>query len=154
MAEINYLKDFLLIGLIGLFLGWLSKDMIQESIMSRRIKRINWKKDKGEFEDGVSHLLKTLEDTGKVTAGGVDRIKRNLIKAGYKEVGFDPTFGKPWYTGPLPMPNISKLKSQIKGRLGRGWESAVTTLRLKRREKIIKKDDPLAYLAAFKRKKA
>ena len=151
-VDLQFLGKSLVVLGIGMGLGWLTKDMILERLMSRRAKKTNWKRDKNEIQGSIAVLLNTLEITGKVSAGGIDRYRNDMRKRGYKDLDLEPKFteGKPFYSGPAKFPNVLKLKSQIKGRLGRGWRAALVALKLKKKEAPTTKD-PFAHIARFRK---
>lgn len=88
-----------------------------ERQVSRRKQRARHRQMLEEATQTITVALEARVQTGDLKREELDKkIYPLLRKAGLKEVGTEPTFGKPWYV-PLEVPDVGKLKRSIYTRL-------------------------------------
>lgn len=134
-------KPFLLGVLLTLVLvAILYKDMIMERIMSRRSQKKLHKQEMSEVADGFSYLLETMVEAKKIRPVTKKRIMREMRKAGFKDLGYEPSMGTPKnsLTWVDPRPSINLLKVQIAERLPKGVFSKFLKRRPEEKQKKIK----------------
>jgi len=116
-------KPFLF-GVMITLVAWLGFNwaMILERIMSRRKQKQIHKQEMAEVSDGVSYLLETMVEAKKIRPVTKKRILRDMRKIGFKDLGYEPSFGVPKnaLTWVDPRPSINLLKVQIAERLPKG----------------------------------
>lgn len=103
----------LLLALVLIF----TKDMIWSAIMSRRRIQKRHRMVRAAIEDVITRALEKEVTANRLTREQVDFHYGKLKRAGFKEVGIEPSFGRPWYYGPEIPPAVYALKSRIKARL-------------------------------------
>jgi hypothetical protein len=136
----DYLQDYgkpFFFGVLATLIiaAFFERDMIWERIMSRRASRKKTKAEYAEVADGISYLLETMVTAGKVRPGTKKRLIREMRKIGLKDIGYEPSFGKPWHF-PDPRPSIELLKVQIAERLPKGVFSKFLHRRTKQNKKV------------------
>jgi hypothetical protein len=118
-----YGKPFVF-GVSLTLVAWLGFNwaMILERIMSRRKQKQLHKQEMAEVADGVSYLLETMVEAKKIRPTTKKRIMRDMRKIGFKDLGYEPSFGSPKnaLTWVDPRPSINLLKVQIAERLPKG----------------------------------
>jgi len=132
-------KPFLF-GVVITLLAWLGFNwaMILERIMSRRAQRKLHKQEMAEVSDGVSYLLETMVEAKKIRPVTKKRIMRSMRKIGFKDLGYEPSFGNPknalaWVD---PRPSINLLKVQIAERLPKGVFAKFLQRRVTKEKKV------------------
>jgi hypothetical protein len=98
----------------------LTKDMIWREIMSSSSRKTREKnrRTKVVIEDGITRGIEAEVRAGRLTREQADYHYKILQRAGYKELGPEPSFGRPWYYGISVPPSVEALKSRIRARLG------------------------------------
>lgn len=112
----------------------------EERQVSRRKQRSKHLQQMDEAQQAITEALEARRKAGKLDAKFIDeRLYPMLAKAGLKEVGPEPTFGKPWYTPSKKMPDLGKVKRGIHTRLHQMGVDVAT--KLKRRPKPSKTEE-------------
>lgn len=89
----------------------------REKGMSRAQRKARRKAVNEDIADRVSLALEDAVEKQQLEREDVNGFYRNMAKHGYRDLGYEPSFGKPWYKK-LPIPNVAKVKGAIIQRLG------------------------------------
>lgn len=112
-------STFLGLGVIFVILWWYyHSNGYQERVVSRRKQRAQWKHTVEKMEEVLTKAVNTAADNGEIDRIHIDRVLGMLRRAGFREIGDNPSFGKPWYYGPVTTTNLKALK----GRLKQKWD--------------------------------
>lgn len=127
----------------------------QERVVSKRKLR---ERNRKVWEKAETVITDSLEDQirrGYLKRAEVDKIYSKLHKIpGLREVGIEPSFGRPWYYGPQSVSNmaahVAKRKQEIRARLHRMGVNVAA--KMKRRPKVTAKDKIALIRAELKPK--
>ena len=116
------LEGWLLLGLsailIGMYAYFHSQQHLDRAVSKRTIRaRHREVIDKGS--QAITEAFEAATKKGDITKEERDFLY-GMIKKGcpkIKELGTEPSFGKPWYYGPVASENAAKVKAAITGRL-------------------------------------
>lgn len=86
---------------------------LRERQMSRRRQTAWWRAHKAELEDIISNAVEKTVERGELSRAAADYFYKDMWNKGYKGLGFEPSFGKPWWRRPEPL-NPKALKARIK----------------------------------------
>ena len=95
---------------------WVNKDMLLESYMSRKRIKARYKAEKANISDVISTAVETAVAKHVVSRAAADHWYKKMRTVGLKDLGYEPSFGKPWYFPELRKP-AQALKTMIKSRL-------------------------------------
>lgn len=93
--------------------------------MSRTQRRLRRQFVRSEISDLITNPLEEAVKKGELERSDVDRFYKDMKKIGYKDLGHEPSFGKPWYT--TAKTNLRRTKTMVVQRLG-GMHAAYTKL--------------------------
>lgn len=116
-----------------------------ERAVSKRSIRARRKEVQNISEEWMTQGLEEAINRNLLTREEVDKQYERLRTAGFKDIGIEPTFGRPWYCPTIP-PSVTLLKSQILTRL---YRMGVDINQKLKRSKPPRKIDKLQ--ATFKR---
>lgn len=144
-----------------MLLIYLKSDLHLERAMARRKKRANHREMLDQGQQAITEAFENKHKSGAWTREKTDHLYR-LIRGGvpeFKELGPNPTFGKPWYTGPQPFKNVQAVKASIWNRLRKSGKSINELIDKKRRiayglkPRQSAQEDHAAFIAAIKKTK-
>ena len=108
----------LLVTLVLFMIILLKWDIIQESFMSRKRMKTRHRQVREDIATLISNAVEEAVSKNTLTRSDADHWYKQLRSAGLKDLGYEPSFGKPWYFPSLRI-STQTLKEQIKRRLGR-----------------------------------
>jgi hypothetical protein len=110
------------IGIMGLALLSLAARplwrRLRERQMSKRRQAAWWKAHKVELEDIISDAVEKTVERGELSRAAADYFYKDMYKKGYKGLGFEPSYGKPWWKRPDP-PHPKALKAKVRSNIER-----------------------------------
>jgi hypothetical protein len=105
-------------AVVLLLLGPLLSARYQEMGMSRQSRRMRNKSVSETIADKMTDSIEELVQSGDIEREDADAYYRKMHKLGYKGMGLEPTFGKPWFfRNQLP---TAKVKGRIIIQMRRG----------------------------------
>lgn len=109
-------RSVLLLGLlfVCIILGIIYRRH-REMGMSRAAKKARRRSVKDTIADKVSYAVEDLVKTRDIEREDAEAFYKRMHRIGYKDLGYEPSFGKPWYKK-LPSPNASWVKGAIMAR--------------------------------------
>jgi hypothetical protein len=114
----------LMLTVVLLFLI-VNKDMLLESYMSRKRMKAKHRAEKEKISDIISQAVETAVAKHGVSRATADHWYKKMRTIGLKDLGYNPSFGKPWYFPALKL-SAQAVKAQIKNRLN-GFRKEGTT---------------------------
>lgn len=134
---------WLMIAFLCAIILYLLKDAIRETIVSRKKMRTRHRYVREVIEGYMTQIIEEAKDKGEISDKEAQYHYANLRRAGYREVGPEPSFGKPWYYGVAEIPPAKAVIGKIRKARERRRIAKEAQLGYKEPKKIFTKRKPV-----------